>query len=70
MACETEQCLVQSSKFIYTEDSTMDAAQKKFEELFALLKKYSDLKIHIDYLYDHHSVNAYIGLLKKVKSKY
>ena len=61
---------LECNAFLHTKACTADAALKKFEELFALLKKYPDLKIHIDYLYDHHSVNAYIGLLEKVKLTY
>ncbi len=61
---------LECNAFLHTKACTADAALKKFEELFALLKKYSDLKINIDYLYDHHSVNAYIGLLEKIKSIY
>ena len=61
---------LECNAFLHTKACTADAALKKFEELFALLKKYSDLKINIDYLYDHHSVNAYIGLLEKVKLTY
>ena len=61
---------LECNAFLHTKACTVDAALKKFEELFALLKKYPDLKIDIDYLYDHHSVNAYIGLLEKVKSIY
>ena len=61
---------LECNAFLHTKACTADAALKKFEELFALLKKYPDLKIHINYLYDHHSVNAYIGLLEKVKLTY
>ena len=61
---------LECNAFLHTKKCTVEAALKKFEELFALLKKYPDLRIDFYYLYDHHSVNAYIGLLKKVKSKY
>ena len=61
---------LECNAFLHTKACTADAALKKFEELFALLKKYSDLRIDFYYLYDHHSVNAYIGLLEKVKLTY
>ncbi len=61
---------LECNAFLHTKECTQEAALKNFEELFALLKKYPDLRIDPYYLYDHSSVNAYIGLLKKVKAKY
>ena len=59
---------LECNAFLYTRECTQEAALKNFEELFTMLKKYPDLHIDSYQLYDYPSVNAYIGLLEKVKS--
>ena len=61
---------LECNAFLYTKKCTVELASAKYEELFAMLKKYPDLRIDSYQLYDHPSVNAYIGLLEKVKSLY
>jgi len=61
---------LECNAFLHTKACTPERALAKYEELFALLKKYPGLRIDPYYLYDHSSVSAYIGLLEKVKSKY
>ena len=59
---------LECNAFLYTKECTVKSASAKYEELFAMLKKYQNLRIDSYQLYDYPSVNAYIGLLKKVKS--
>ena len=61
---------LECNAFLYTKKCTVELASAKYEELFAMLKKYPDLRIDSYQLYDYPSVNAYIGLLEKVKSLY
>jgi hypothetical protein len=59
---------LECNAFLYTRECTQETALKNFEELFAMLKKYQNLRVDSYQLYDYPSVNAYIGLLEKVKS--
>jgi hypothetical protein len=59
---------LECNAFLYTKKCTVEFASAKYEELFAMLKKYPDLRIDSYQLYDYSRVNAYIGLLEKVKS--
>lgn len=59
---------LECNAFLYTKKCTVELASAKYEELFAMLKKYPDLRIDSYQLYDYPRVNAYIGLLEKVKS--
>jgi hypothetical protein len=59
---------LECNAFLYTRECTQEAALKNFEELFAMLKKYQNLRVDSYQLYDYPSVNAYVGLLEKVKS--
>ena len=59
---------LECTAFLYSGVCTVELASEKYEELFAMLKKYPDLRIDSYQLYDHPGINAYIGLLEKVKS--
>ena len=59
---------LECNAFLYTKECTPESALPKFEELFTMLKKHPELKLNSFRLYDYSSVNAYIGLLEKVKS--
>ena len=59
---------LECNAFLYTRECTVKSASAKYEELFAMLKKYQNLRVDSYQLYDYPSVNAYIGLLEKVKS--
>ena len=61
---------LECNAFLYTKECTVKSASAKYEELFAMLKKYQNLRIDSYQLYDYPSVNAYIGLLEKVKSSH
>ena len=59
---------LECNAFLYTKECTVKSASAKYEELFAMLKKYQNLRVDSYQLYDYPGVNAYIGLLEKVKS--
>ncbi len=61
---------LECNAFLYTKECNVDAAAHKYAELFAALKQYPDGELSMYQLLDYSSVNAYIGLMEKVKDAY